>query len=133
MQNPYERYKSVKVETASPKGLVIIAYDGMIDCLQKAKRAIEKQPKDIEKSTKEIIRAEQILGVLIDGLNPNVGEVAQMLGSFYSFLGKQLIQLNFSKEPEGFDKVINLIKQVKEFWQQNLKDTKESEKDLNED
>lgn len=116
--NPYERYKSVRVETASPKGLVLIAYDGIIDCLKKSKIALKKKPRDIETATNEIIRAQRIVGVLIDGLDLRIGEVAEMLGSFYNFLKKELIRLNLSKDLNKLDELINFVNEVKGFWQQ---------------
>lgn len=123
-KNPYERYKSVRVETASPKGLVQIAYDGIIDCLRKAKRSLEKTPRDIEIATNEIVRAQRIVAVLIDGLDLRIGRVAEMLGSFYAFLQKSLADLNFSKDIDKIDELIKLVNEIKSFWQQHSKGQK---------
>lgn len=122
-KDPYERYKSVSVETASQKGLVSIAYDGMIDCLGKARNALEKKPRNIETATNEIIRAQKIVGVLRKGLNLNVGEVTEMLGSFYTFLEESLIQLNLSKDLDELDRILNLIEEVKGFWRQGSQES----------
>jgi len=123
--NPYDRYKSVKVETASSKGLVSIAYDGIIDCLRKARIALGKKPRDIEAATNEIVRAQRIVGVLIEGLDSNIGEVAEMLGGFYAFLRKSLIQLNFNKNLDELDKIVKLITEVKGFWKQSSQESEE--------
>ena len=115
--NPYQQYRSVRIETASHQNLVLMAYDGIIGCLHETQASLEKQPRDIETATKQLIKAQQILEALFDGLNFNAGEVAYMLGSFYAFLQKFFAQANMTKDPADIQKALDLVHQVKGFWQ----------------
>lgn len=122
MMNSYEkRYHSVRIETASQQDLVLMAYDGIIRCLQKAQSALELQPRDIEAATQQLVKIQQIIEVLLDGLDFDAGKVAQILGSFYEFLRKSVIQANITKDPAQISKALSLIQQVKGFWLQSRK------------
>ena len=117
--SPHQQYQSVRVETANSQSLVLMAYDKIIQCLQETQESLRKQPREISTATDQLNKAQQIIEVLFDGLDFNAGEVAQLLGSFYEFLRKYIIQANLTKDPDQIAKALDLIHEVTGFWLQS--------------
>ena len=67
--------------------------------------------------TNELINAQQIVDVLIDGLNFDEGEISLKLESFYQFIRTQLISVNVDKDVDKVKDIISLIEKVKTFWE----------------
>ena len=117
--SPHQQYQSVRVETANPQSLVLMAYDRIIRCLQETQESLQKHPREVETATEQLNKAQQILEVLFDGLDFDAGEVAQLLGSFYEFLRKYIVQANLTKDSDQIEKALDLTQQVKGFWLQS--------------
>ena len=73
MQNssdPTQLYSAVQTETSTDLTLVLMAYDGIIRNLQNVLDSHdESETERIERVTNELLNAQQIVDVLIDGLN----------------------------------------------------------------
>jgi flagellar protein FliS len=119
LMSPHQQYQSVRVETANPQSLVLMAYDRIIRCLQETQESLQKHPREVETATEQLNKAQQILEVLFDGLDFDAGEVAQLLGSFYEFLRKYIVQANLTKDSDQIEKALDLTQQVKGFWLQS--------------
>ena len=65
----------------------------------------------------ELINAQQIVDVLIAGLNFDEGEVSLKLESFYQFIRTQLIHASVNQDMEKVKDVLQLIEKVKAFWE----------------
>ena len=93
MQNssdPSQLYSAVQTETSTDLTLVLMAYDGIIRNLQNVlDSSDETETERIERITNELINAQQIVDVLIDGLNFDEGEISLKLESFYQFIRTQ--------------------------------------------
>ena len=121
MQNssdPSQLYSAVQTETSTDLTLVLMAYDGIIRNLQNVlDSSDETETEGIERITNELINAQQIVDVLIDGLNFDEGEISLKLESFYQFIRTQLISVNVDKDVDKVKDIISLIEKVKTFWE----------------
>ena len=121
MQNssdPSQLYSAVQTETSTDLTLVLMAYDGIIRNLQNVLASSdETEAERIERITNELINAQQIVDVLIDGLNFDEGEISLKLESFYQFIRTQLIGVNVDKDVDKVKDIISLVEKVKTFWE----------------
>ena len=121
MQNssdPSQLYSAVQTETSTDLTLVLMAYDGIIRNLQNVlDSSDETETEGIERITNELINAQQIVDVLIDGLNFDEGEISLKLESFYQFIRTQLISANVDKDVDKVKDIISLVEKVKTFWE----------------
>ena len=121
MQNssdPSQLYSAVQTETSTDLTLVLMAYDGIIRNLQNVlDSSDETETEGIERITNELINAQQIVDVLIDGLNFDEGEISLKLESFYQFIRTQLISVNVDKDVDKVKGIISLVERVKTFWE----------------
>ena len=121
MQNssdPSQLYSAVQTETSTDLTLVLMAYDGIIRNLQNVlDSSDETETEGIERITNELINAQQIVDVLIDGLNFDEGEISLKLESFYQFIRTQLISVNVDKDVDKIKDIISLVEKVKTFWE----------------
>ena len=121
MQNssdPSQLYSAVQTETSTDLTLVLMAYDGIIRNLQNVlDSSDETETEGIERITNELINAQQIVDVLIDGLNFDEGEISLKLESFYQFIRTQLISVNVDKDVDKVKGIISLVEKVKTFWE----------------
>jgi len=120
MQNPSDPsqlYSAVQTETSTDLTLVLMAYDGIIRNLQNVlDNHDEPETERIERITSELINAQQIVDVLIDGLNFDEGDISLKLESFYQFIRTRLISVNVDKNVDEVKDIISLIEKVKTFW-----------------
>ena len=121
MQNssdPSQLYSAVQTETSTDLTLVLMAYDGVIRNLQNVlDSSDETETERIERITNELINAQQIVDVLIDGLNFDEGEISLKLESFYQFIRTQLISVNVDKDVDKVKGIISLVEKVKTLWE----------------
>ena len=95
-----------------------MAYDGIIRNLQNVlDNHDEPETERIERITNELINAQQIVDVLIDGLNFDEGDISLKLESFYQFIRTRLISVNVDKNVDEVKDIISLIEKVKTFWE----------------
>ena len=121
MQNPgdpSQLYTAVQTETSTDLTLVLMAYDGIIRNLQNVLDSHdESETERIERVTNELLNAQQIVDVLIDGLNFDESEISLKLESFYQFIRTQLINVNVDKDLDKVKDIISLVEKVKTFWE----------------
>ena len=122
MQNsndPSQLYSTVQTETSTDLTLVLMAYDGIVRNLQNVLDGSDEVEagERIEWINNELINAQQIVDVLIDGLNFDEGEVSLKLESFYQFIRTQLIHASVNQDMEKVKDVLQLVEKVKAFWE----------------
>ena len=122
MQNPNDPsqlYSTVQTETSTDLNLVLMAYDGIVRNLQNVLDGSDEVEagEKIEWINNELINAQQIVDVLIDGLNFDEGEISLKLESFYQFIRTQLIHANVDQDMEKVKDVLQLVEKVKAFWE----------------
>lgn len=111
-----KQYKKNQIETASPKQLVVLLYEGAIKYIRLAELATEKG--NIDKVNTHLIKAQDIVTELMVSLNHQDGEnkIASELQILYSYILNQLIQANLEKDTEKMSNVRHLMSELKEAW-----------------
>ena len=117
------QYRQTQVETSTTLDLVLMAYDGLITNLDQAITALQTVPKQIEVATEKIIRTQQIVEALDEGLDADNGELPELLSKFYDFLRLGLIQANLSKSADELQEIVKTVTQVRDYWQTSIEFT----------
>lgn len=112
--NPYERYRQTRIQTASPLELVIMMYDGAIRFINQAKKVLAE--KDYVTANKALQRAQDIIDELNISLNPEAGEIAANLRSLYVYINQRLIEANMKKDGKILDEVLQLLTTLRSSW-----------------
>lgn len=122
-----DRYRETQMETASTVDLVKMAYDGIVENLDKASEALEASPKAVDVFNGHLLKAQQIVSALDDGLDEShQGELVDALIQFYDFLRSELIAVNLDKSSDRLPEIISIVKEVRNYWQvQTIEDTNE--------
>jgi len=115
MNHPVHTYLQFSVQGATPLGLVVMLYDGVIAALHRAVAAIEAH--DIETKCAHLKRAQAIIAQLEGSLNFELGgEVARTLKSFYVYARTQAVKANIENSPEMLRSLIEKFSTVREAW-----------------
>lgn len=109
-----EKYRSVKVETASQLDLILMLYDGAAKFLRLALAAMEKG--DLEAANNNLVRAEDIIAELAATLNLEAGQIANNLLLIYDYMYRRLVEANISKTAEPILDVLELLGRLRETW-----------------
>lgn len=111
-----KQYKKNQIETASPKQLVVLLYEGAVKYIRLAELATEQGHMD--KVNTHLIKAQDIVTELMSSLNHQNGEntIASELETLYSYILNQLIQANLQKDSEKMSAMRHLMTELKEAW-----------------
>ena len=119
MDNRFQTYKQVDVNTTNRGKIVVMLFSGAITFLNKAKMYMEK--KDFENKGKYIVKAQDIIEELNISLDMNKGqEIAKNLKSIYLFLDRYLSQANIENNPQNIDKAIQILEKLKSAFEEIL-------------
>ena len=112
--NPYQSYRQIQIETASPLELVIKLYDGAIRFINQAKRGIENHDNTL--INESLKRAQDIIEELNFSLNMDAGEIAVNLRSLYDFIRQMLVEANVKKDGKNLDDILQLLVTLRSGW-----------------
>ena len=113
--NGIQMYRKTNVVTADPKRLVLMCYEGAIDCLKIGKQKIAE--KDYEEKGKNIAKARDIIAELKSSLNfEKGGTIAANLDSLYNYMLKRITEADLENDTQGFDDVIGMLGDLKSAW-----------------
>ncbi|MES0491476.1 MAG: flagellar export chaperone FliS [Leptospirales bacterium] len=116
MQSAHNEYHMNQIETADPKQLVIMLYDGAGRFLERAAAEIDNFKKYDNVNT-NILKAQDIITELMLSLDMEQGgEIADNLLNLYAFMKKELLEANMKKEKGGIVQVIKMLDDLKEAW-----------------
>lgn len=116
--NPYLEYQNNLVNTADPKQLIVMLYDGAIRFLE-ASASYMGNFRTYDKANNNMLRAQDIITELMVSLDmERGGEIAKNLLSLYIFMKKELLEANMKKSPEKVYGVIKLLKELKSAWEE---------------
>lgn len=121
--NPYLKNQ---IETASQEQILIMLYDGAINFLNKAKKAIKEN--NIEQSCQNLIKAQNIISELQNSLvitDENI--VSKDLYKLYAYFNKRLVFANIKRKIEPIDEVLEHLKGLKETWKKAIIIAKDQE------
>ena len=109
MANPYNKYikqyQTSNITTATPEKLMIMLFDGAVQFLQKAKKAIEE--KNYKERASNIESARKIIRELMRTIDlENGNDVSKSLFVLYNRMAMKLIKANVSKNISLIDEVM---------------------------
>lgn len=119
LNNSYDQYRQVQVQTASQGTLILMIYDGIIKKLNVASAALKS--KQIEVANKELQGAQDLITELMVTLNFDAGDVAKNLYRLYEYFNYRLVQANIKKDPEMVQEVLDHVIDFRKTWQQVIK------------
>ncbi len=114
MQQGYQAYKRVRLETAEPPQLLLALYDGAIRFLRLAQTALERS--DIEAAHTNLLRTQDILFELMSTLDMKRGEIPQRLMDLYVYLYRTLAEANAEKNATKIAEVEGHLRRLREAW-----------------
>ena len=115
MNQYIKQYQKNQIETASQEQILVMLYNGAIQFLNVAKKAM--QEKDIEGVHNNIIGAQKIIKEFQSTLDmANGGEIAQNLFGLYEYLNKKLVSANIHKNIDDLDEVLIHMKDLRDTW-----------------
>lgn len=105
------------VDGASPHRLIQMLFEGLIQCLNAARGALQRG--EIEEKGRLINKACRILEEgLKASLDPSQGEIADNLSALYDYCNTRLMLANARNDATLIDEVVNLIAPIAEGWSQ---------------
>lgn len=116
MANPYNKYikqyQTNNITTATPEKLMIMLFDGAVQFLQKAKKAIEE--KNLQERATNIESARKIIRELMRTIDlDNGNDVSKSLFVLYNRMAMKLIKANVSKNITLIDEVIEDLTNIR--------------------
>ena len=115
MEHPYEQYRAMAVETASPAELVLKLYQGVLRFTQRAMEAVERG--DLEVAHASFVRSQSIVAELTASLDMELGgDVAPNLLALYQYAYSMLLVSNCTKDKKPAEQVISLFRELLDAW-----------------
>jgi flagellar secretion chaperone FliS len=122
--NPWQSYRKVATQTASPGQLVLMLYEGAIRFSEQALAGFDhkKDPLAFNQTIhNNLQRAQAIISELNAVLNmPRGGEVAANLRRLYLYLNRRLREANVRKQREPIEEVITRLRVLRDSWAEML-------------
>lgn len=112
--NPYQTYRQLQVETASPAQLVVMMYDGALKAVKQAAAALQRR--DLQQANSGLLQAQRIVLALQDAVDGSAGELAAQLDSLYDYLYHNLVQANIRKDSESLEVVSGILETLRSAW-----------------
>ncbi|MEW6522464.1 MAG: flagellar export chaperone FliS [Bacillota bacterium] len=112
--NPYQTYRQLQVETASPAQLVVMMYDGALKAVKQAAAALQRR--DLHQANSGLLQAQRIVLALQDAVDGSAGELAAQLDSLYDYLYHNLVQANIRKDSESLEVVSGILETLRSAW-----------------
>jgi flagellar secretion chaperone FliS len=126
---PWESYRKVATQTATPGQLVLMLYDGAIGFLEKALTGFGyTDPLAFNQTVNNnILRAQAIIHEMNASLNMEAGgEVSANLRRLYNYLYRRLRDANRRKQREPIDETIGRLRVLRDSWAEMLRQGGES-------
>jgi flagellar protein FliS len=120
LANPYRKYQTTQISTASTGDLVVLLYDGAVQSLLLAEDAIEARR--WAESTSELIRAQKIIMELNNGVDlERGGDLATKLRGLYLYMYRTLVQASIEKDSARVRQVRCMLDQLRASWRAVVK------------
>jgi len=116
MIDGYSAYKQTDINTARPRKIVLMLYDGAIGFLNRSVEYAVK--KDIKNKNIFLNKARDIIQELNNSLNTEIGgEFAFHLRRLYFFMNRHLLRANLENDSKAIREVIQLLSSLREAWE----------------
>ena len=102
------------LEDASPHRITQLLYQAVFDAIGNARRAMDRG--DTPTKGAQLSYAIELLGALLDGVNPEAGELADQLTSLYRYLTRRLVLANLHNDREALNECTDLLTPIARAW-----------------
>ncbi|MGC8863946.1 MAG: flagellar export chaperone FliS [Armatimonadota bacterium] len=114
---PYERYVETQVNTLTPEGLILMAYDGAIRFARTAREKM--QAGKLDEQSRNIVKVQKILLELIASLDPKPNPtLADHLDRLYRYMFDRLTHANIRDDIKALEEVISALAELRSAWAQ---------------
>ena len=120
---PWESYRKVATQTATPGQLVLMLYDGAIGFLEKALTGFAYTDPAAFNQTinNNILRAQAIIHEMNASLNMEAGgEVSANFRRLYNYLYRRLREANHRKQREPIEESLMRLRVLRDSWAKML-------------
>jgi len=121
--NAISTYRETRVKTASQGQLIIMLYEEAVKHLDRGMEFLgmntgeKKNPGNIEKISKAILKAQEIITELTVSLDfEQGGEIARNLFSLYTWFNKELLEANIHQDVRKVEAVRNQLNELRIAW-----------------
>ncbi len=121
--SPWQSYRQIATQTASPGQLVLMLFDGAIRFLERSLVGFTyEDPLEFNQTiSNNILRAQQIINELNCSLNmQDGGEFSLTMRRLYNYMDWRLTESNHQKSEEGIREVVKRLTVLREAWSQML-------------
>jgi flagellar protein FliS len=121
---PWDSYRKVATQTATPGQLVLMLYDGALGFLEKALAGFGQQDPGLFNQTinNNIVRAQAIIHEMNASLNMQAGgEVASNFRRLYNYLYRRLSAANREKDKAPLEESISHLRVLRDSWAEMLR------------
>ena len=115
--NPYAKYQSNSVTTASPAELSMMLYNGSLKFMKQAKVAMED--KNIEEKNRLIGRAQAIVHEFMVQLDMNIA-VSKNLMQVYDYMNRRLIDANIKNDVSALEEAEKMMTELRDTWKEAM-------------
>jgi flagellar protein FliS len=121
MQQGYSHYAKTDIQTADPRAVIVLLYEGAIKFLN---RAIDEVNRDDRMAMSEyILKAQKIVQFLAASLDfDQEGDIARNLNRLYDYMRDTLNMANLRASTEKIEEVIGLLRTLLDAWKEVARD-----------
>ena len=120
---PWQSYKKVATQTASPGQLILMLYEGAMGFLEKSLTGFHHDdPLEFNQTiNNNVLRAQAIINEMNYSLNmERGGEVAFHFRRLYLYMDDRLREANVKKQKEPIEEVIRRLQVLRDSWAEML-------------
>jgi flagellar protein FliS len=121
---PWDSYRKVATQTATPGQLVLMLYDGALNFLEKAMIGFNYEDPLLFNQTisNNIVRAQAIIHEMNASLNMEAGgEVASNFRRLYNYFYRRLTEANHNKQKAPIEETIARLRELRDSWAEMLR------------
>jgi len=121
---PWDSYRKVATQTASPAHLVLMLYDGAIGFLERALAGFDsRDPVQLNQAVNNnILRAQAIIHEMNANLNMEAGgEISVNFRRLYNYLHSRLREANLQKRKEPVQETLMRLRVLRDSWAEMLR------------
>jgi flagellar protein FliS len=102
------------LEDASPHRITQLLYQAVFDALGNARRAMDRG--DTPTKGAQLSYAIDLMGALLDGVNPEAGELADQLTQLYRYVTRRIVLANLHNDRDGLSECVDLLTPIARAW-----------------
>ncbi|MCF7668396.1 MAG: flagellar export chaperone FliS [Verrucomicrobia bacterium] len=124
LSKPWDSYRQVAFNTATPGQLILMLYDGALRFLEGAESGFASNDplERIATVNNNLLRAQAVIRELNYSLNMQKGgEFSEHMRRLYDYFDRRLQESNLNKDSEGVGEVKRLLGHIRDAWEEMLR------------